>query len=133
MDPQAVAAWRRQQSAEDAQTVLAADMPDLLADAAFEAFKSCEGPHKRELAGALVGAWYLMSATVLERLEEKPPATYPEKIERLRAIFDASCTLPIMSIDMPSSLVAEIVDAGYADENRVAISNWITGLVREAL
>lgn len=49
---------------------LAGELPQLLAKSIFDAWQKSYGPHKRALARALVGVWYLSANTLLERLRE---------------------------------------------------------------
>lgn len=94
VDPQAVRAWRLScEAIEHADLeVLAAELPELVAAAVFEAFRECEGPHKRQTAGVLAGVWYFVTVALLERLrrdvpELRDPATVPPQIGHLRTIF----------------------------------------------
>ncbi|MEQ9002337.1 MAG: hypothetical protein RIE74_02110 [Pseudomonadales bacterium] len=87
VDVAAVAAWRRGQGGEDALIALAGELPELLADGAYEAFKLADGPHKRALAGSLTAAWSLMLQAVLDRVSPNQARDSPEKIKRLYAVF----------------------------------------------
>lgn len=78
VNPVAVRAWRR----DDTHEVFLATIPERLADAMHEAFVLTEGSHKRAVAGALAGAWYLAVTAIADE-----PQAVPEKITRLRQIF----------------------------------------------
>lgn len=92
VDPAAITAWRRREGGTDALAILAARLPELLADAAASAHRSA--PDKRDPAGAawcLCAAWQLGVATVVDAIREAgadipDPAAIPEGIERLRKI-----------------------------------------------
>jgi hypothetical protein len=95
---EAIAAWRRLRSASQATDVLqvfAAEIPELLAGAMYDAFIAIEGPHKRPCADVLAGAWFRASNALLNRLREKSPAVpfdlpQPDKIVMLCRIFEHS-------------------------------------------
>lgn len=106
VDVQAVRAWRRAEGGEDALRALAGEIPELLAGAMHQAFTLSDGPHKKALAGALAGAWYLAATAVTDRLRrdvsELPEvATVPEKIAALRSIFRDSARVKADSIHPP--------------------------------
>ncbi|TWT21647.1 hypothetical protein [Luteimonas wenzhouensis] len=94
IDPEAILAWRAAQDADRAQVeaalrALAGRIPELLADAAAEAFRLA--PDKRGAAWTACAAWQLSLAAVLDDLracgaEINDPDTIPEPIERLRKI-----------------------------------------------
>jgi hypothetical protein len=92
---EAIAAWRRARSApqaSDLMLVFAAEIPELLAGAMYDAFIAIEGPHKRPCADVLAGAWFRASNALLNRLRETSPAVpfdlpQPEKIVMLCRIF----------------------------------------------
>lgn len=94
VDPRAVRAWRGSSEACELAglEVLAAEVPELVAGAVAEAFRQCDGPHKRATAGALAGAWYLVTVALFDRLRRDvpalaDPATVPREIDHLRSIF----------------------------------------------
>jgi hypothetical protein len=95
LDVDALAAWRRMRdggTAHDALVVLAAEIPELVADAMHEAFVLVDGPHKRACAGALAGAGYLAIVALLDRMrrdDQRVPevTTLPAKIDQLRLHF----------------------------------------------
>lgn len=98
VDPHAVAAWHRAQGPQarpmDTLETLAADLPDVLAQAAWAAFMECDGPQRRQLAGVLAAAWYLAACAVADRIRRDAPDIadpehLPEPIERLRKIAHA--------------------------------------------
>jgi hypothetical protein len=103
IDIDALAAWRRSQQARerefaDVLTTIAAELPELCATATHDLFVSLEGPHKRDSAGALAAAWFVVLTCVLDRLRRDAPnvpelSALPEKITRLRRIFSVSATL----------------------------------------
>lgn len=72
--------------------ILAAEVPELLAGAVFEAFCEIEGPRKRLMGEPLALAWYLATTATLDRLRRDCPAVPelqpipPEKIEYLRRL-----------------------------------------------
>lgn len=94
LDPEAIRAWRQAQDADHAQVeavlrALAGRIPELLADAAAEAFRLA--PDKRGAAWTACAAWQLSLAAVLDHLREcgadiSDPDAIPESIERLRKI-----------------------------------------------
>ncbi len=99
MAPAAVAAWRGSAAATDHATItlIAAHIPERLADATVEAFRLIDGPHKRAAAGALVATWYTATVALLDVLREHgaeadDPAVLPEQIAHLRSIWDGSGT-----------------------------------------
>lgn len=98
VDVAAIEAWRRCRSqaaaTDDVLRVIAAEIPEILAAACHTAFVTIDGPHKRQAAGILAGAWYLASVAVLDHLRRIDPTlpdvtAVPEKIDRLRRIFEA--------------------------------------------
>jgi hypothetical protein len=103
VDCEAIAAWRAARAASERNAevlvrVLAADVPEIVADAMHEAFRHVDGPHKRAVAGVLAGAWFLVSAAMLDRLRREVPeladlTVLPEKISTLRHICAASGSL----------------------------------------
>ena len=93
VDVRAVRAWRGSSEAAEHRDleVLAVEVPELVAEAVAEAFRACDGPHKRATAGVLAGAWYLVTVALLDRLRREvpslaDPATVPQKIAHLRSI-----------------------------------------------
>jgi hypothetical protein len=99
VDVRAVRAWRLScEAVEHADLeALAAEVPELVADAVAEAFQQTDGPHKRATAGALAGCWYLVTVALLDRLRRDvpgltDPATLPRQIGQLRAISAGSRT-----------------------------------------
>jgi hypothetical protein len=105
IDVEAFAAWRRARDVarpDDRLLVLAADVPNVIADAMHAAFLEVDGPHKRACAGALAGAGYMAIVATLDRMRadaERVPelATLPQKIEHLRSIFGDSGKLDLSS------------------------------------
>jgi hypothetical protein len=94
VDVAAVRAWRAscEAAAHPDLEALAAELPELVADAVLEAFRQTEGPHKRATAGALAGAWLLIVYALLDRLRRDvphlaDPDTLPRQIGHLRAIY----------------------------------------------
>jgi len=89
-DVEAIRAWQRQESAQDAVRVVATELPEVIAAACEQAFRLTEGPHKRPSADVLTGAWYLITAAVLDKLGEHAPVGWiesiPEPITRLQRI-----------------------------------------------
>jgi hypothetical protein len=98
---EALAAWRRQRGgavAGDALRVLAAQIPEIVAAAVFEAFVEVSGPHKRSSAAVLAGAWFVVTSALLDRLRSEcgdvPELNaVPQKVDMLRHIFDPSATV----------------------------------------
>lgn len=93
VDPQAVRAWTGA-SARDALVLeLASLLPEVLARAIEDAFRLTDGPHKRAVAGALVGTWNLANGSLLDVLRELCPSVpeasdqLPGQIEQLKKIF----------------------------------------------
>lgn len=94
IDPEAIRAWRQAQDADRAQVeavlrTLAGRVPELLAEAAAEAFRLA--PDKRGAAWTACAAWQLSVAAVLDDLRAcgadiSDPDAIPESIERLRKI-----------------------------------------------
>jgi hypothetical protein len=102
VDPVAIAAWREARAAEQAEQQqlleIAGVVPELVADAVHAAFVQIEGAHKRAAAGLLTGAWYLIASALLDELRRRDPriselTEVPEKVSRLRVIFDGSGTV----------------------------------------
>ena len=89
-DVEALRAWQRQEQAEDALRVFAAELPERVAVACEEAFRLVEGPHKRPSADLLAGVWYVVVYDLLEHIGKQVPVggvrTVPEPIKRLRLI-----------------------------------------------
>ncbi|MGY0611711.1 hypothetical protein [Luteimonas sp. A501] len=91
VDPEAVQAWRQAGDRETAVLEVAAALPDVLANAAVEAWQQAQGIDKRQLAGVMAAGWYLSATAALDHLRAKHPAVpeivaIPEQIERLRKI-----------------------------------------------
>jgi hypothetical protein len=100
VDPAALDAWRRAQTAEAQLLALAADLPELLADAIYALAMSVDdGQDKRRVFGALVSAWYAATTTALDRIRLDAPAVadvsaLPQKIRALRLILDDAGIVP---------------------------------------
>lgn len=96
VDPAALDAWRNAQRCEQQLLALANELPELLADAVYATACDLDGPDKRRVCGVLAVAWYRSSVAVLDRIRVDAPvpelASVPEKITRLRLIFDDSDT-----------------------------------------
>lgn len=92
LDPDAVRRWRGADQRDALILEIAQALPEVLAGAADQASRLTEGPHKRAVAGALAGAWYLGASAVLDHLRTLCPAVpevtrpLPESIERLQKI-----------------------------------------------
>lgn len=91
VDPAAVRQWLGADARDALLLELANELPYAMADAAIEALRLVEGPHKRSTAGVLAGTWYLSAAAVLDLLRDRCPSipeigAIPEPIERLRKI-----------------------------------------------
>lgn len=89
IDVEAVRAWRARP--DDRLRQFAGEVPELVAEAAEEAFQLVEGPQKRAAAGILAGAWYVTTTRLLGRLrgdlpDLQDPSAIPPPIERLREI-----------------------------------------------
>lgn len=98
IDITAIAAWRQSELGERAIIEFAGALPELLADAAYHAFLLTDGPSRRDCAGALAAGWYLSATTLLDTLRQIAPTVpdvteHPEKIVRLRRIFDDGRTV----------------------------------------
>jgi len=99
VDVAAVRAWRGSCEAvghADLE-VLAAELPELVADAVAEAFREVTGPHKRATAGALAATWYQVTVALLDRIRRDvphvaDPLVLPRQIATLTAIYDQSGT-----------------------------------------
>jgi hypothetical protein len=81
--------------------MLAAEVPELTADAIHAAFLEVESNHKRAIAGVLAGVWYLVTVAILDRIRADAPSvpdveSVPDKITALRMIFEKSATLSTM-------------------------------------
>jgi hypothetical protein len=95
IDVEAVLAWRRSRDAvvaADALLILSAEIPELIATALYDAHTLADGAHKKDFAGALAGAWYVVTTALLDRLRKDsaniPDVTAtPEKITKLCRIF----------------------------------------------
>ena len=66
---------------------------DLLADAAWQTFIACSGPHKRPLIAELIGMWYRGTTMILDELRRIDPTVpdvieLPAKLVALRRIYD---------------------------------------------
>jgi len=91
IDVGAIEAWRGSSCSTDAVRVFASELPELVADAVDGFFRAISGPHKRELAAALAGTWYVVTTRLLDRLRRDcgdiPEVdSVPQCIERLRQI-----------------------------------------------
>lgn len=91
IDPQAIQAWRAAAGGDDVDAALhslAGHIGELLADAAFEAFRLA--PDKRGAAWVAAAAWQLsvfaLHDHLAEHIGELPQPEIPETIERLRKI-----------------------------------------------
>ena len=94
VDPQAVEAWRGNTS-PDSRVVLtlASELPEVLAEAAWQSFLLVDGSDKRRIAGVVAGNWTVAASFVLDYLRQRHPdvpelQVQPEKIGKLRQIFD---------------------------------------------
>lgn len=94
VDPLALAAWRRSTTAEQQLLAVAAEVPDIVGDAVYEAFVETTGPHKRGAAEPLADAAYLVTVALLDRLRRDAPdvpeytsTMQPEKMRVLRLIL----------------------------------------------
>ena len=94
LDVTQVRAWR------NGHVVFYSRLPEVVADAAFEAWCLVEGPHKRDCAGALAAAWYLITSKLNDELDRPPVTEIPERIAHLRRIFVGSAKVHAMSHDM---------------------------------
>jgi hypothetical protein len=91
VDPGAVRAWRNPRTVGVDARVLAAVLPDKLAQVLAEAHREIDGPHKRAAAGVIAGAWYCATVAILDELRLHDPAipeldVLPDAIQRLRRI-----------------------------------------------
>lgn len=86
VDPEAVFAWLTECDATEAMRAFAGQVPELVAQAVWEAFRLAEGPHKRGAAELLATVWYLAASAVMEEAGAEAPEALPETIERLRKI-----------------------------------------------
>lgn len=101
VDVAAVRRWQadRDQPATNAQPTTEHDLalayarrlPDLLADAMYNAWRETDGPAKRQLAASLACAWYEIASQELDRLRVRHPdiphiASLPEAIVKLKSI-----------------------------------------------
>lgn len=99
IDTNAIETWRRSEFGERAILEFASALPELLADAAYRAFLLTDGPGRRDCAGALAAGWYLSTTVALDYLRQIAPTVpdvaepHPEKIVRLRRIFDDKRTV----------------------------------------
>lgn len=89
IDPAAIEAWRAAKAGADdvdaALRSLAGALPELLADAAFEAFRLA--PDKRGAAWTAAAAWQLSIDAIHDHLQiDKPCTELPEGVEWLRKI-----------------------------------------------
>lgn len=95
-DVEAIKAWREPgASPAGLYRVLASELPELIADALYDSFRATAGPHKSDVAGALAGAWYVATLTVLDRLRVDDPSipeleSLPRKVSALREVFAQS-------------------------------------------
>ena len=90
-----VTAWRDAQRADErAAAELAAELPAVLAQAAYNQWLRTEGQgHRRAMAGALAGVWAVFAGAAVDHLQERFPGAgiphmsqRPEAIERLAKI-----------------------------------------------
>lgn len=100
IDPAAVRAWMagRDQPATTAPTsehgmalMYAERVPDLLAEALYNAWRETDGPAKRQLAASVAVAWYQAASAELDRLRNRHPdiphvTSLPEAIVKLKLI-----------------------------------------------
>lgn len=84
--PADIRAWRAARHDPDAAVVaLAAALPEILGDAAYEAFRLA--PDKRGAAWALAAAWRLSLSSVADHLQiDDADIALPDSVERLAKI-----------------------------------------------
>ena len=91
LDAEAVRAWRSAGTSETLQT-FAARIPELLANAADEAFRAAEGVPARYRASLIAGYWYMATHALLDAiraqgLDVPELEVVPHKIARIRSIL----------------------------------------------
>lgn len=96
LDVRAISAWRASREGAVPPTellrVLAAEIPELLALAAWEVFGETPDAHRRAVAGALSAFWYRASTALRDRIASDAPdvpevATVPAQIDQLMRHF----------------------------------------------
>ena len=96
VDIEAIRAWQRVQAGQgcggDVLRAVAAEIPDILADAMHDAHRLIEGPDKRRAAGYLAAAGLMGAQSVLDRLrrEDDSIAELVELPRKLRTLRDIS-------------------------------------------
>jgi hypothetical protein len=92
VDPDAIRAWIDSSSLAPAHDssfkAFASRIPEIIAHAMWDVFVDTEGPHKRAAARTLIAAWYLATAELMDAAGAPELSVMPEKIDRLRAIFE---------------------------------------------
>ena len=92
VDVDRVRAWRGAGERDAVLIELATRLPDVLADAMFEAWQRANGVDKRRLAGVMAAGWFVGASKILDVLHElhrdiqPDPRDVPEPIDRLRKI-----------------------------------------------
>jgi len=92
LDPRAIAAWRSSDHATVPACVLAAELPEILADSIWAVFVDVPDADKRRVASALAAAWYAATCAIRDRLATVDPSipetdVLPEKIDHLMRHF----------------------------------------------
>lgn len=93
IDPQAVRVWSGANARDALVMELSGVLPAILADALSRAHQLTDGPHKRAVAGSLVGTWILANGSLMDHLRDRCPSVpeasneLPEQVERLKKIF----------------------------------------------
>jgi hypothetical protein len=100
VDPDTIRAWCALQRAPagDSQVVraaarvLAAEVPELVADAIYEAYRQVDGPHKRSMGKAMPAVWFAITTCLLDHMRQQAdgtipdPTELPDKMAQLRAV-----------------------------------------------
>ena len=102
VEVEAINAWRRAGAAQtagdrdavkDALWRLGCEVPQLIADAVWDAWERMEGLPRAHLAGPMAATWYVVTSALLDRLGELgdtlfdiEPGAIPESIQQLRKI-----------------------------------------------
>lgn len=102
LDVESVRRWRaaREQPTDDQVLLeLAAELPQVLAGAAWLAFTLTEGSDKPRQAGLVAGCWHVMATVALDHLRTRCAAVpvlqaEPQEIAKLRAIFEQCGNMP---------------------------------------
>jgi hypothetical protein len=104
-DVDALRTWRDSCAtaiAVDRLVAIAGEIPELVAGEMWREFVSTEGPHKRALAGTLVGTWYRVTCSLCERLQLRVPEPdrkmWPAKINTLLRIYDDSGSVDVSQL-----------------------------------